>query len=113
MSPERAGYASMERTRSFHEEGGKGEEEGGWRVLRKYSRTFFERFHARLPVLVGELSRSMEPEIGVTCDESQGGCGCRGGCLLTLRGHRYCFGGLGGVNTLGVKRIEWDKGGYR
>ena len=43
---------------------------------------------------VDELSRSMEPEIGVTCDESQGGCGCRGGCLLTLRGHRYCFGGL-------------------
>lgn len=52
----------------------------GERVLRKYSRTFFERFHARLPVLVDELSRSMEPEIGVTCDESQGGCGCRGGC---------------------------------
>lgn len=92
MSPERAGYASMERTRSFHEEGG---ERGG--VLRKYSRTFFERFHAQLPVLVDELRRSMEPEIGVTCDESQGGwCGRRGGCLLTLLGHRYCFGGLRG-----------------
>lgn len=97
MSPERAGYASMERARSFHEEGGKRGGEGGSYVSipGRFSSVSTRNFRCSSTNSPGQWNRrlalrAMKVKEGVDVGVDVGGC------LLTLRGHRYCFGGLRG-----------------
>lgn len=112
MSPERAGYASMERTRSFHEEGGKGKEEGGGgsyvSIPGRFSSVSTRDFRCSSANSPGQWNRrlalrAMKVKEGV---DVEGDVYWR--CVAT-----DIVSVVWGVNTLGVKRIEWDKGGYR